>query len=419
MTKRHALRHALAGICGPFLLGSSCLPTPPGSGNFNNTTDPTNGGASYVGSAACAACHPDVAAHHRIHGHANVLQAIHGAPPQYPADGIHAGVPNPPPGYTWNDIAYLVGGYSRKAVFIDNDGFQITTGYNGVDAQWNLANPATARQPGFAAYLPDEPARQPYDHACFVCHTTGATPSSAEAPLFQDNRPGMAGTFVEAGVQCEACHGPGSNHVPNPSARNIYVNSSATDCAQCHDRTGDARILAADGFIRNYQQYAELRASGGHANFDCTYCHDPHASTQYDRARGIRNECTACHSDMNLALHEGLTFTRGDYSEPLTCQSCHMPYASLSAARAVPTGQGVPARMGDIRTHIFRINASNTNFSGMFTPDGTEVLRDAQGRAAVTVDFVCLRCHDGTGNAFTLSIGSASEIADVMHQFDN
>jgi len=45
----------------------------------------------------------------------------------------------------------------------------------------------------------------------------------------------------------------------------------------------------------------------------------------------------------------------------------------------------------------------------------TEVARDANGRAAVTLDFVCLRCHNGVGNAFELTVTSASAVTATMH----
>ena len=62
-------------------------------GPFNNSTDPTNGGASYIGSAAFSACHSDVAELTRVHGHSQALKASNGLPPEYPPEGTRAGVP--------------------------------------------------------------------------------------------------------------------------------------------------------------------------------------------------------------------------------------------------------------------------------------------------------------------------------------
>lgn len=387
---------------------------------FNNTTDPTNKSATFVGSNACRACHPDIDAWQSIHGHAHKLTRVQGAPPEFPEEGTRAGVPNPPEGIDWSDVAYVIGGYTRKARFIDNDGYILTTGLEGVDTQWNLSYPANGTTPGFVPYDAERETEKPYDFSCFQCHTTGALAQDEDQPEFQDNRPGFAGTWEEAGVQCEACHGPGSNHIPNPEARDIYVNVGADHCGQCHTRGSDPDvILASGGFVRHHEQWPELRASGGHADFDCIVCHDPHRSTNYDRENAIRNECTDCHTDHNMAVHDGITYVRGDYVETLSCESCHMAYATRSAASASTDVVGELGRMGDTRSHIFRIDDNPVDYTSMFSNDMESVRKDALGRAAVTVDFVCLRCHNGVGNAFELTIQSAASIANNMHEIQN
>lgn len=396
--------------------GFSILPSGVSLPVFNNTIDPTNRGASFIGSDACSACHPDVAAIHRRHGHAHQLTAGSGAPPTFPAEAARAGVPDPPGGQAWTDIAFVIGGYRKRALFIDQNGFIQTNGVDGFDAQWNLDFPANGTVAEFVPFEPAAAAPMPYDFDCFRCHTTGPMPQDPATPQFQDGRAGIPGTWSETGVQCEACHGPGSNHAPNPSARDIYVNGSSEACGQCHMSGADPNVIPADGgFVDPYAQVQELRASGGHADFSCGVCHDPHASVTYDRGRNIRNGCTVCHPDQNMALHEGKTFVRGDYVEPLTCESCHMPFSGRLAGMASASVVGPEGRMGDTRSHIFRISLAPANFSSMFTPDGSQVVKDASGRAAVTVDFVCVRCHNG-GGLFALTVARAAEIAPNVHR---
>ena len=421
-----ALLFAMAVGCWALGLISGCVPLPPGDntngndntgGFYNNTTDPTNKSATHIGGDACRACHPSVNDTHAIHGHAHKLKPIQGAPPEYPIEGDRAGVPDPPPGFEWSAISYVIGGYTKKARFIDQDGFILTTGLEGVPTQWNLDFPANGTTPSFADYEPEAQTPKPYDFSCFKCHTTGALPQDEDFPEFQENRPGFRGTWEEAGVQCEACHGPGSNHIPDPERRDIFVDVSATGCGNCHTRGDDPNIIIArGGFIQHHEQWPELLASGGHASFNCTTCHDPHVSVTYDRDNAIRNECTACHAGHNLALHEGFTFERGDYVEQLSCESCHMPFATKSATSAGADVVGDSGRMGDTRTHIFRINPDATSHDQFFSQDGSAVAKDAEGRAAVSLDFVCLRCHNGVGNAaaFT-STTILSDVARNMH----
>lgn len=403
------------------LLAGGC-PVPgdrAGSLVFNNTVDPTNGGARYLTSAACRACHPGVAAAHELHGHAHALKPVFGGPPAYPPQAAGAGVPEPPAGFDWTDVAYVIGGYRKGAWFVDRDGFVLTSGLTGVDTQWNLSLAANGTPAGFVPFEPQRREPLPLEFSRFGLRVTGAALPDAAGERFQENRPGIAWTWVEAGVQCEACHGPGSNHVPNPAARTMFVDSGGTQsCRLCHDqplRQMDGVISAAAGYILPHEQWSELAASGAHARFACTVCHDPHRSVTYDRTAAIRNDCRACHAQMTMAGHGGRVLVRGDYREPLTCESCHMPFATRSFSAGGVGVVGPLGRMGDTRTHIFRIRTDPVDYRALFTDDGRAVRLDERGRAAVTVDFVCLRCHNDIG-AFALTVNRAAEIAQNVHE---
>lgn len=410
------------GACGLALPAAQCVSIgnpPPNYGVYYNTTDPTNNGATYVGSAACRACHNDFAAAHAIHGHAHALKTPQGAPPSYPTEAPLAGVPNPPAGFAWTDIAYVVGGHMHGAKFLDQSGYVIINSTSGVDSQWNLKSPPNGGGARFAPFGPADPVPLPFTFNEFAPRTTGARPQDPAAPRFQDGLAGIRGTWSEPGVQCEACHGPGSNHVPDPFARELFVDlTGAESCFKCHSQpygATDGAIPVKESFIVPLAQYPELRASGGHRDFSCTYCHDTHASSVFDPDRGIRNRCTACHDTFDLGFHTGEVFTRGDYSEPLSCESCHMPFAVRSYSAADPSVVGPVARVADTRSHIFRINTQPLDYIAFLSPDGTQVRRDAEGRAALTVDYVCLRCHNGNG-AFALTLPRAAEIASQIHK---
>lgn len=417
---------ASAGVCVAVSLCALIVGCPSDGDNsgtpgvYRNQTDPTNKGASYIGSAACKACHSDYAELSRLHAHGVALSKPAGVAPSYPTEATRAGVPNPPDSLTWNQVAYVIGGYLHGAFFVDENGYVLTDGTAGVNTQWNLDFGANGTDAGFAPYLPAQTTPLPYAYDCFKCHTTGPQAQSASNPRSQGGRPGIEGTWNESGVQCEACHGPGSKHVPNPPARNLFVDNTNGTCARCHTAGDDPNVIrgTGDGYLNPNTQYAELRASGGHAAFQCTVCHDPHASTTYDRARGIRNNCTACHNDISMAFHEGVTYRFGDYTEAMSCESCHMPLTGKSVSTASAAVVGVEPRIGDVRGHIFRIAAAAGSSSTMFNADGSEVIKDTNGLSAVTLDFVCLRCHHGAGNAFRLAPAGAVQIAPGIHTRD-
>ncbi len=397
------------------------------SPGYANITDKTNNNAQYVGSAACATCHSDFGTAHQGHGHAQSLSTGSGQPPLFSEQTADPRVPGPPAGFEWTDIAYIIGGYLRNAVFVDHQGNLLTTGLTGTPTQWLLDFRPTGAHAGFADFEPTAASATAFDYSCFQCHTTGARPQDVPRPEFQDGRPGLAGTWAEEGVQCEACHGPGSQHFTIADGlvqirrERIFVDlDGSQSCAGCHggglDETTNV-IEARDGFIEHYEQADELAASGYHARFACTVCHDPHYSTVYERGAAIRNQCRACHTDVTDAKHGGKVYVRASdgYTEPVTCESCHMPYASRSGGSAEAAVFGDVARVADVRTHIFRIDFAPVDYAAFFSDDGSQVRLDEAGRAAVTVDFVCLRCHNGNG-LFSLTLERAAEIAEFMHQ---
>lgn len=49
-------------------------------------------------------------------------KVVDGQSPDYP----FTEVPEPPEGYTWDDVTYVIGGYNWKARFIDQNGYIIT-----------------------------------------------------------------------------------------------------------------------------------------------------------------------------------------------------------------------------------------------------------------------------------------------------
>jgi hypothetical protein len=396
----------IGGIALGWLAQGCGVPVPP-------SPPPSN--AEYIGSAACRSCHPSIGALQSIQGHSQALKMISDGPPVYPTTAPAAGVPNPPLGFTWSQIAYVIGGYTKAANFVDDSGFLLTDGTAGTHAQWNLLNGPADLPAGFVAFVPGQTTPLSYAYSCFICHTTGPESVDTNGGQRQGNRPGIGGTWAEDAVQCEACHGPGSLHVPDPAAGNIILDSTSATCARCHvnqNNPTSTAIAAQDGFIVGTQQLLELSASPM-ASFSCVVCHNPHASALYDPANGIRNQCIVCHPGQNMALHSGKVLAIGDYVELLACESCHMPLASKNASSTLVDVLGDTGRVGDTRTHIFNINV--VVGESMLTPDGSQVAIDASGQAAVTLDYVCLRCHNGKGSAFALTLSAAGAIARNIH----
>ena len=292
-----------------------------------------------------------------------------------------------PEGYTWDEISYVIGGYKWKSRYMDENGYIITQGkgdpgntqYNYLTGEWVDYHADAAN------------GTKPYD--CGQCHTTGwvANPDPSNLAGNQDGLPGIHGTFQQGGIQCIQCHG-GEMH-----ADFGMVDDSAEACGQCHIR-GDANTIpASGGWIRHHEQYNEFLASGAHASFmECTTCHNPHLKSEFSIKDG--NTCEDCHGDIAASYAKTSMY---DYQ--VACNDCHMPLATKS-------GQVTGPFQGDVKTHIFRINTDPD--ANMFTEDGAFVALDDQGRAAVTMDFACKRCHE------TASLEELSKFAKGFHDTD-
>jgi hypothetical protein len=326
-------------------------------------------GAAYVGDQTCAGCHAEIYDVYIKSGHPWIMsEVVEGAAPDFPFTTLR----EVPEGYTWNDIAYVIGGYNWKALFVDQEGYIITdapgaSGNTEFLSQFNFANERLDQN---AAWVPFHAGEDNVPMDCASCHTTGFSPRGN-----QDELPGLVGSWAQEGVRCEACHGPGGNHMTNPEGISMQVERDAELCGKCHVNEQVEVVNAADGFILTNEQYGELYQSK-HMALDCTTCHDPHSGVvQLENAdtATTRTTCENCHfrqvQYQNIDSHRRLG---------LACVTCHMPHITRTA-------WGVPElHSADTRTHLFGINPSQI---GQFSEDGTTSLSE------VGLDFACRQCH--------------------------
>lgn len=197
---------------------------------------------------------------------------------------------------------------------------------------------------------------------------------------------------------CEACHGPGSDHIAAPSSTTIFVDTSPELCGRCHSRNSGTVIEASGSLLKAAQQYNEWRASPHWSVTRCTTCHDPHYSPYRDRANAIKKRCADCHPTKRVFL--GM--------ERITCERCHMPKA---ACREQAHGVGI-YRRGDRATHIWRIKPEAAP-GEMFSLSGTTLQKDTEG-SFLTLNFTCLGCHNGK-DARLYDLESVRQTAPLVH----
>jgi hypothetical protein len=177
---------------------------------------------------------------------------------------------------------------------------------------------------------------------CFACHTTASSANSR-----------LNAADAVPGVHCEACHGPGLDHLKaavagqkaqarlaifNPAS--LTPTSSIDFCGACHRTTMDVILHEPEpgAYTIRFQPYRleESRCwqSTKDARLACTECHDPHAPMVRD-AHFYDQKCLSCHSlrkDAKNDVSSGPRTVTPKICPRATanCTSCHMPRSNVS-----------------------------------------------------------------------------------------
>ncbi len=192
---------------------------------------------------------------------------------------------------------------------------------------------------------------QTWNNMCADCHSTNLQKNyQAESDSYHT-------TWDEINVSCEACHGPGSEHIrlARADAKPELVNSSVflgafssqqeqmQFCARCHSRRSQLtnsfnfeehwmqqyspEILRPDLYYADGQILDEVYVWGSFTQsrmyregVRCLDCHDPHT---YRRKMEGNLLCLQCH-DLQTYDNKSHHFHEPG-SDGAKCESCHMP----------------------------------------------------------------------------------------------
>jgi len=323
-------------------------------------------GATFVGSETCKRCHERTYLDWRTSLHSRMMRDA-----KTDADANIGDFETPSDARTFKkeEIDYTLGS-QWKQQYLKKEGEDLIV----LPAQYNVSTGE------WKTYFPDQPEKRNWFTECAGCHATGVDPEKK--------------TFVEMGIACEACHGPGSNHeeaVPGYEISTIIQAGRLTPalaaqiCGSCHtrgrDKSGkhaypvDYQTHKGVGNIRLYfdeasreknpeyfwpsgesrysnQQYLDWKKSE-HAKVGviCVTCHNVHKSKTTKLDSGETSNlldaiisktrlfedtlCKSCHTTIQYRYaHRIHTFG--------SCVRCHMP-------RVASIGEA-----GDAHSHTFR-----------------------------------------------------------------
>ena len=178
---------------------------------------------------------------------------------------------------------------------------------------------------------------RPVGAACLQCHASRLQPVAGTENRFSSQ------PFLEGGVSCERCHGPGQQHAGRPQRGNIVNPAKLTGerrdsiCAQCH-LTGAARVARLHPETRPFQAGDRLSDTiavfvrDGGAATSATNHFEQLASSACRRAAGEKLWCRTCHPVHSDAAAPVNTICRNCHAaakhQPANdgnCTGCHMP----------------------------------------------------------------------------------------------
>jgi predicted CXXCH cytochrome family protein len=366
------------------------------------TPAPPAGPGVYVGSQACQRCHAGTYERWSKTRMANVVRD-----PKAHPDAVLPDFSKPDPLLTFklSDVAFVYGSRWKQRYFT-----KIGDDYFPLGAQWDVTHRVWRGyfvQPNTDWWVPHYPAdnmKRPTGPLCDGCHSVNYDVKSH--------------SVTEWNVGCEKCHGPGGDHVRQPTSRNI-VNPAKLDfvrandtCIQCHSQGQPLKnpiegryydwpvgfqqggnlkeFWKLEDFTLGETTFTHFADGTAHKNrmqgndfveslmyrrgVTCFSCHDVHGtSNPADLVKPARSLCLTCHSPGSPNGPRAATIEQHTHhaagSAGSECIACHMPKIEQTIADV------------NVRSHTFKF----------ITPATTERLK---------VPNPCTGCHTDKNNAW-------------------
>ena len=359
---------------------------------------------SYVGSEACAECHGDKSEKIRNSIHSKMIRDA-----TIPGN-VHGNL-SAPKAPTMADITHVIGGWYKEESYIKKEGETWTV----TNFEWN---PITQK------YANDKPLRDWLVKSA-GCHTTGYDPATKK--------------FAELNIGCEACHGPGGDHINSTLKADITIDKTMEGCGHCHIRAESAETAdfpaktfnfpigyqlgkpetlqyipepptATASFLpdqftskRHRQQMLDIKNSKHYPNITCIKCHDPHDSgilTVHDTAlpAGVYGVKIWDNSNGTFKYSawdgDGLKKPKEE-----VCLTCHSSVSEHHAHYFTPAAEAAKVTCTDCHMPDI-INVDATTLRGPLSPHTFRVLRPETSMKLgpdAMPNSCTYRCHQDKG----------------------
>lgn len=258
------------------------------------------------------------------------------------------------------EIAYTFGWFPLQQYLVPFPGGRLqclSVAWDVREKRWFTLNPAKQILPG--DWLHWTRSAMNWNTMCSQCHSTGVQ------KRYDPEKETFRTTWAEISVGCEACHGPGSQHVEwgrKPAMGRQQLSNAALTvktssmpqrdlvnlCAPCHIRRAELKdfgnpaselldsylptllstgVFFADGQIQeeDYEVHSFLQSKMYEKGVKCNDCHDVHRARRYTEGNTLCLKCHRADTYDTPTHHFHKKIVDGLPSDGALCISCHMP----------------------------------------------------------------------------------------------
>lgn len=275
---------------------------------------------------------------------------------------------------------------------------------------------------------------------CITCHTTNYHKNYSEKTNSYHS------TWSEMNVGCQACHGPGGNHIAWTKNKNMNVSNKGlinnlktsqqiiAVCATCHSRRTELidnpdlskplldNYLISDLSLENYypdgQQRTEVYVYNSYRQskmyqmgVSCIDCHDAHSAKLKAEGNAV---CTQCHNPIGNPRFPNAAgnFDTPDHtfhsqnSSGSQCVGCHMPRKNYMIIQARPD-HSIRIPRPDLTLKFGTPNACNnchTNRTSKWAADTLKKWYPNYDAKTLSTSNIMKATHLGTDEAIIAAI---------------
>ena len=195
-------------------------------------------------------------------------------------------------------------------------------------AAQSAETPVAQEAPAAASTQGTEYSKKGAD-TCLTCHGEDSEGYAVSA-IFKGRhaqRGDRRAPFGPDGLQCEACHGPGSQHAGKGSKKKLTINSFKPDSVYSATQRNDACLACHQGQARNAWQGSAHERS----KLACSDCHKMHTERDPALTKATETDvCYRCHTKQRADFNK--TSSHPVRNGAMACSDCHKVHGSSGPA---------------------------------------------------------------------------------------